>query len=91
MKEKRLQKLFDGWIAQFENMPDYKPDIQTKDGEIFVDEQPLCNIEAKFVGAGIDVEGIVLYTIQDDKEFKLLLNIEWQDGSQPFVKEIIKV
>lgn len=89
--EKRLYQLFDGWVAQFENMPDYKPNIKVNDGKVYVDEQYLCEVEDTTEGGTIDVDGVVLYIAKENKDVKLFLNVEWQDGSQPFVKEICEV
>lgn len=89
--EKRLYQLFDGWVAQFENMPDYKPNIKVNDGKVYVDEQYLCEVEEKIEGGNIDIDGVVLYIGKENKDIKMLLYVEWQDGSQPFVKEICEV
>lgn len=86
--EKRLYQLFAGWVAQFENMPEFKPNIKVQDGKVYVDDQYLCEVEEKIEGCEIDVDYIVLYIVRENTDTKLFLNIDWQDDTKPFVREI---
>lgn len=86
--EKRLYQLFDGWVAQFEHMPDFKPNVKVNDGKVYVDEQYLCEVEENIEGCEIDVDHIVLYVIRENTDTKLFLHIEWEDETKPFVSEI---
>lgn len=90
--EKRVQRLFDGWAAQFENMPDYKPNIEVNDGKVYVDEQYLCDFDAEVSGGEIDCEGVtIIFWGQNDEFVKMYLHVEWQEGKKPFINKISKI
>lgn len=89
--EKRLHQLFAGWVAQFENMPDYQPNITVQDGKVYVDEQYLCEVEEDIAGGSVESEGVYIYLDKENKDVKMLLYMEWENDKPPFLKEICEV
>ena len=82
----RLLMLFDGWAAQFEEIPNFSPDIAVSDeGELFLDNQLLFRCDAEIEGAEITPDDIILYL---QPEGKRVIAFDWHDDSEPVVGEI---
>lgn len=82
----RLLMLFDGWAAQFDEMPTRRPEITvSENGVLFLDNQLLFNCDTEIEAALIDVEYIILYV---QPEGKRVIAFDWHDDSEPVVGEI---
>lgn len=81
---KRLNMAFDGWASQFENIPDWRPEITTKDNEILLDGQLLGHVNQKIESINIDIEVVIVYW----EDSTSLIYINWPYKDKPKIDEI---
>lgn len=78
--ENRIKMAFEGWASQFENIPTWRPEIYTKDGQIYLDECCLGDANKKIEALEIVNEGITVYW---DEEGKSIVTVNWEYGKEP--------
>lgn len=90
--KQRLKMTFDGWAAQYENIPSWRPKIKENDTGVFLDEHCVCKDDEKIVSISIKEQVISIYLENNvtGKERKILVCIEWPHAKEPYIKEILK-
>lgn len=81
--KERVLLVMAGWAQQFDNPPDWLPDISTKDGVLHVGGKPVCQV-AEIRAVSCDVEALFL----DTTDARYTVVIDWPFEGQPSFGEV---
>lgn len=67
-----------GWAQQFDNPPEWKPEVSEKDGILFLGDQPVCQAsDVRTVSS--DVDKLELFT----EDCRYIVEIDWPFKGNP--------
>lgn len=79
---------FDGWASQFENPPEWRPNIEIKNNFLYLDGHLLKPSNKKASAISIDIAHIRIYW-SNINEISLI-SIEWPYEAEPYIKKIFQ-
>lgn len=76
--KERVLLVMAGWAQQFDNPPDWLPDVSTQDGMLHVGGKPVC-AAAEIQAVSCDVEALFI----DTEEARYSVAIVWPFDGRP--------
>lgn len=86
----RLKMAMDGWSAQFDPIPGWRPTIRAANDGVYLDSFRLSTRSEVLTGVTIQIEGITVYIdeIKTGKPRKAIVDIRWEYNNEPCVAKI---